>query len=279
MAPLPITFLSDYGLEDEFAGVCHAVIARIVPGARVIDITHGIRRHDIRQGAAVHARAIAYAAPGVHLAVIDPGVGTSRRSIALRTVDQDRLLVGPDNGLLLPAARAFGGIAEAVDISYSDFRLEPVSSSFHGRDIFAPVSATLAQGASLAEVGEPLEPAELEDLGMPAARVGARSIDAHVASVDRFGNLTLNVAGSELPNTGLRLGYPLCIDTGERSVEVHFARTFAEVEDGRLLVYIDSWGSLALAVNRGDARRTLGLDVGDRVGLRPLPSPAIVHPQ
>ncbi|UJA18890.1 SAM-dependent chlorinase/fluorinase [Thermoleophilia bacterium SCSIO 60948] len=279
MAPLPITFLSDYGLEDEFAGVCHAVIARIVPDARIIDLTHEIRRHDIRQGAAVHARAITYAAPGVHLAVIDPGVGTSRRSIALRTAEQDRLLVGPDNGLLLPAARNFGGIAEAVDISYSDFRLDPVSSSFHGRDIFAPVTATLAQGASLREVGEPLDAAELEDLDVPAPRVGSRNIEAHVASVDRFGNLTLNVAGSELAGTGLRLGYPLCVDAGERSVEVHFARTFAEVEDGRLLVYVDSWGSLAIAVNRGDARRTLNLDVGDRVGLTPLPSPAIIHPR
>lgn len=277
--PLPITFLSDYGLEDEFTGVCHAVIARIVPAAPVIDLTHGIRRHDIQQGATVLARSLAYTAPGVHLAVVDPGVGSSRRAIALRTEQQGRLLVGPDNGLLLPAARNFGGVAEAADISFSDFRLDPVSSSFHGRDIFAPVAATLAQGATLAEVGEAIGEAELERLGGPEPEISPRHIDAHVASVDRFGNLTLNVPASALPNTGLRLGYPLCVDVGGRSTEVHFARTFAEVEDGRALVYVDSWGSLAIAVNRGDASRSLGLDAGDRVGLRPLPSPATVHPR
>src|SRR3978361_2394761 len=143
----PITFLSDYGLEDDFVGVCHAVIARIAPEARVIDLTHGLDRHDIRTAALVLRRALPFAAPGIHLAVVDPGVGAERRAIALRTTDEDRILVGPDNGLLWLAAQRFGGIAEVVDIARPTPRPEPVSATFHGRDLFAPVAAHLAAGA------------------------------------------------------------------------------------------------------------------------------------
>lgn len=150
-APPVITFLSDYGLLDEFVGICHAVIARRCPPARVIDLTHAIPRHDVRAGAVVLAAAVPFLPPGVHLAVVDPGVGAEgahgRRAVALRTADGDRLLVGPDNGLLMPAAARLAGVSEAVDIGASPERLEPVSRTFHGRDIFAPVAAALAGGA------------------------------------------------------------------------------------------------------------------------------------
>src|SRR3954449_13015018 len=155
---LPVTFLSDYGLADEFVGVCHAVIARIAPEARVIDLSHGIPRHDVRSGALVLARALPYAPPGVHLAVVDPEVGARRRAVALLTAEEERLLVGPDNGLLMPAAERFGGVLEAVEISTSPWRLEPVSATFHGRDLFAPVAARLAGGEALAAAGTPLAP-------------------------------------------------------------------------------------------------------------------------
>ena len=145
----PITFLSDYGADDEFAGVCRAVIARIAPEATVIDLTHGVRRHAVRQGATILANALPFAPPGVHLAVVDPGVGTPRRAVAVRAACEDRLLVGPDNGLLWPAIERLGGAVEAVDVSLSPLRLEPISATFHGRDIFAPVAAHLAQGAPL----------------------------------------------------------------------------------------------------------------------------------
>src|SRR5919199_2965766 len=159
--PLPITFLSDYGVRDEFVGVVHAVIARICPDAHVIDISHGVPRHDVVAGARMLGRALPYAPPGVHLAVVDPEVGARRRAIALRTAEDERFLVGPDNGLLLPAAEHFGGIAEAVEISASPWRLEPVSATFHGRDVFAPVAARPACGAPLAEAGAPPPPDEL----------------------------------------------------------------------------------------------------------------------
>ena len=156
--PRPITFLSDYGLADEFVGVVHAVIAHECPTARIIDLSHGVPRQSVLAGALMLARALPYAPPGVHLAVVDPDVGARRRAVALRTALDDRLLVGPDNGLLLPAADRFGWITEAVEISTSPWRLEPVSATFHGRDLFAPVAARLAAGEALADAGTPLDP-------------------------------------------------------------------------------------------------------------------------
>src|SRR4051794_16398862 len=164
MAPsAPVTFLSDYGLEDDFVGVVHAVIARIAPDARVIDLTHGIARHDVRSGALTLARALPYAPAGVHLAVVDPEVGAERRAVAFRCAADDRLLVGPDNGLLMPAAAALGGAVEAVDISRSAHRLEPVAATFHGRDVFGPVAAALAAGAPFLGAGDPMGVDELAE--------------------------------------------------------------------------------------------------------------------
>src|SRR3954453_4399173 len=139
-----VTFLSDYGLDDEFVGVVHAVIARVAPDVRVIDVTHGIARHDVRAGALVLRDALPYMPPGVHLAVVDPEVGGRRRAVALACAEEERILVGPDNGLLTLAAERFGGVIEAIDIGHSPPRLEPVSATFHGRDLFAPVAARLA---------------------------------------------------------------------------------------------------------------------------------------
>ena len=173
-----ITFLSDYGHDDDFVGVCHGVIARIAPEARVIDLTHGIPRHDMRSGALVLRRALPYFPAGVHLAVVDPEVGGERRAVALRTAEEDRILVGPDNGLLALAASASAASLEAVDIARSPHRLEPTSATFHGRDLFAPVAAHLAAGAPLADAGEPIDADELTraaHAAAPAARTAASS--------------------------------------------------------------------------------------------------------
>lgn len=266
----PVTFLSDYGHADEFAGVCRAVIARIAPEANVIDISHGIGRHDVRGGALVLAAALPYAPPGVHLAIVDPGVGTPRRALALRVAKDDRVLVGPDNGLLWPAAGRLGGVAEAADVSLSQYRLEPISATFHGRDVFAPVAAHLAAGASLAEAGEALDPAELVRLDPPRARIEPGPIvRATVARVDGFGNLILDLSDGQLPDSGLRLGRPLAVAARSDERDAVFARTFADVGEGGLLLYLDSSGSAALAVNRGRAAEALGLEAGDEVVLRP----------
>jgi S-adenosyl-L-methionine hydrolase (adenosine-forming) len=264
-----ITFLSDYGLADDFVGVCHGVIARICPPARVIDLTHGIARHDVRTGAIVLGEAIPYLPVGVHLAVVDPDVGARRRAVAIRCAD-GRLLVGPDNGLLWPGAQAAGGAVQAVDIARSGFRLQPVSATFHGRDIFAPVAAALAAGAELADAGEPIDLAAIIALDLPEARREGDALVAHVRYVDRFGNLQLNVRHDDLAGTGLRLGHRAQVDGGSGELRtVEYVRTFADAGRGELMLYEDAQRRLALAVSHGDAAAELGLGIDDELRLRP----------
>ena len=207
MSASPISFLSDYGLADEFVGVCHAVIATICPDAEVIDITHGIPRHDVRAGALILRGALRYLPAGVVLAVVDPEVGAERRAVAIRAAD-GQLMVGPDNGLLWLAAELSGGVSEAVDIARSPFRLEPVSATFHGRDIFAPVAARLAAGAALGDCGEPVDAGRLVRLELPRPRLEDGALVTRAVYVDRFGNVALGAEHDELAGSGLKLGRP-----------------------------------------------------------------------
>jgi S-adenosyl-L-methionine hydrolase (adenosine-forming) len=254
-----ITFLSDYGLEDDFVGVCHGVIAGICPDAIVIDLTHGIARGDVRAGARILAAGLRYLPRGVHLAVVDPGVGSDRRGVALRLAD-GRLLVGPDNGLLSLAGRAGGGVVEAADIGASPFALQPVSATFHGRDIFAPVAARLADGATLADAGAPIDPAALVELSLPRAEVVDGVLVAHVLDIDRFGNVQLDVEEPAFERDGL---FEVA---GER---VRYFRTFVDTAAGELFLYEDSSRCLAVAVNQGDAAARLGVAVDDELRIRP----------
>jgi S-adenosyl-L-methionine hydrolase (adenosine-forming) len=240
-----ITFLSDYGPGDEYVGVVHGVIASIAPDARIIDLGHGVPPQDVRTGARRLARALPFTPAGVHVAVVDPGVGGSRRAVALRA--GDRWLVGPDNGLLIDAAERFGGVSAGYDIGESPWRLEPVSATFHGRDIFAPVAAHLALGER--PDGE-IEPASLVRLEPLLASPGA----AIVLEVDSFGNLRLDApAGTEAARVN---GH-----------DVATARTFGDVPPGTLLLYTASDGSRALAVNGGSAAALLGVRAGDEIRL------------
>jgi len=205
MSASVITFLSDYGLDDDFVGICHGVIASICPDARVIDITHGVARHDVRAGAIMLRGALPFMPAGIHLAVVDPEVGAERRAVAVGLED-GRILVGPDNGLLSLAAEAHGGVVEAADIARSPYRLEPLSATFHGRDIFAPVAARLAAGAALAEIGDPCDPESLVVITLPLPRRDGDAFVARAISIDRFGNVQLNVAPEDLAGAGLKLG-------------------------------------------------------------------------
>jgi len=265
----PITFLSDYGYADEFAGVCRAVIARIAPDAEVIDLTHGIRRHAVAEGAAVLARALPYAAPGIHLAVVDPGVGSERRAVAVRTREDDRILVGPDNGLLAPAIERFGGALAAADVSLSPFRLEPVSATFHGRDVFAPIAARLAIGETLVDAGEAVDPGLLVALeGQQEPRVQEGKVVAHVVYVDRYGNAALDLSHEQIPETGLRLGRRLRVRAGGGAArDAVYGLTFGDAGAGELILYEDSYRVLGLAVNRGSAAEALGLEPGTEITL------------
>jgi S-adenosyl-L-methionine hydrolase (adenosine-forming) len=264
MAPV-ITFLTDYGHDDDFVGVCHGVMARIAPEARIIDVTHGIPRHDVRSGAIVLRRSLPYMPAGVHVAVVDPEVGSRRRAVALRTVDEERVLVGPDNGLLLPAAEQFGGVAEAVEVSRSKHRLEPAAATFHGRDLFTPVGAHLANGVPLAEAGEPIEADSLVELTMPQSRAENGQLVAHAVAFDRFGNVMLDAEHEAVAASGLRLGFPVVVN----DEDAHYATTFADVPAGSLLLYEDAYRWLALAVNRGSAADLLGLSLDAEVRIRP----------
>jgi S-adenosylmethionine hydrolase len=268
---LPITFLTDYGMSDNFAGICRAVIARIAPGTEVIDITHGIGRHDVREAASVLADTVPYAPIGVHLAIVDPGVGGDRRPIAVRTATDGHLLVGPDNGLLPPAIDLLGGAAEAVDISSSPFRLEPASPTFHGRDLFAPVAANLALGAALADAGVAIDPETLERRPVAHPRLEQLRAFAHADRIDGFGNISLNLGPDDL------IGHPLAhagrVSVGSRTRRRTAIRatTFEQVADGAFLFYEDSSGRMAVAVNRGDASKVLDIRAGDVIELEPAP--------
>ena len=265
-----VTLLTDYGLADDFVGVCHGVIAGICPPARIIDITHGIPRHDVQTGAVVLADALPYMPEGVHVAVVDPDVGAQRRAVALALAD-GRRLVGPDNGVLSLAAAAGGGVVEAIDIAQSPLRLEPVSATFHGRDIFAPVAAHLAAGTPLSEAGRPLAPDSLVALALPRPEfAGDGAIEAHVLYRDTFGNLGLDVSHDDLPRTGLRIGRALALTpAGHDARAARFVRTFADAPAGALIVYEDAYRRLAVAVSHGDAAATLGLGSGGALRIEP----------
>jgi S-adenosylmethionine hydrolase len=258
-----ITFLSDYGLKDDFVGVCHAVIAGICPGARVIDLLHWVPPGDVRAGAVVLQGALPYLPVGVHLAVVDPGVGGARRAVAARAAD-GRMLVGPDNGLLSLAADRAGGVVEAVDIGSSPFALPHVSATFHGRDIFAPVAARLAAGAAVADAGEPCDPGGLVTLELPVARVVDGVLVAHVLSVDRFGNVQLDV---EQPRFEVGGVFEVSSPSGP-SQRARFVVTFADVGAGELMLYEDSYRRLAVAVNQGDAAARLKVAVDEELQIR-----------
>ena len=263
-----VTLLTDYGRNDDFVGVCHGVIRRIHHGAEIVDITHGIERYAVRQGALVLRNTLPYMPVGVHVAVVDPQVGTERRAIALRTGD-GRILVGPDNGLLSLAWERCEGVELAVDVTRSPHRLEPVSATFHGRDIFAPVAARLAAGAELADAGDPLDPETLARVELPEPREEDGAVVAHALVIDHFGNVGLNVDHERLAGTGITLGGRVAVEaTGEHYVAT-YAQTFADVNPGELLVYQDAYRTLALAINRGDAAATLGLGVDAELRLRP----------
>jgi S-adenosyl-L-methionine hydrolase (adenosine-forming) len=256
-----VTFLSDFGLQDDFVGTCHGVIKRIAPEAEILDITHGIRPGRILQGALTLANTLPYMPVGVHLAVVDPGVGGGRRPLALRD-GEGRVYVGPDNGLLLPAADR-AGIVEAHELANPEYALHPVSPTFHGRDLFAPAAAHITLGLPLAELGPPIAADALVRLEVPDPEVAPSRLRATVLAVDRFGNISLNLSRGDLEKAGLVPGTRVAVTArGQRYFAV-VARTFADASRGELILYEDSYRNLAVAVSNGSAASLLGLEEGD----------------
>ncbi len=248
-----LTLTTDYGLSDGYAAVLHGVVAQRAPWVRTVDITHLVPPGDVTRAAAVLAQSVAYFPPAVHLAVVDPGVGTARRAIAIKA--RGGMLVGPDNGLLPAAADALGGVELAVHLTEPAWFAPVVSRTFHGRDVFAPVAARLAGGGPLTEAGTVLDPAVLVRLPEPAWLTGDGYLEADVLTVDQFGNVQLSAPGSALGTLRDRL-----TAGGLRAVK---GGTFAEAPPGELVVYVDSADRVALAINGGSAAAALAVSPGD----------------
>lgn len=266
-----VSFLSDYGTDDEFVGVVHSVLRDLAPHARVIDLTHGVAPFDVRAGSLALARCIGYVASGVVLAVVDPGVGTARRAIAVEVAGGDGVLVGPDNGLLAPAVAMAGGAERAVELTNPEHRFPAPGATFAGRDIFAPAAAHLCNGGELTDLGDLVD----ADLLLPGVVALPQADDtkviAQVLWVDRYGNAQLNVGPDDVPAAFVD---PLSVRTvsataAERSRSVRRSASFAELDPGAVGLVLDSSGLLALAMDQRSAADELGLAAGDQVTLLP----------
>lgn len=258
-----ITFLSDFGLKDDFVGTCHGVMKRIAPDAQIIDITHGIPPTSILEGALVLANTITFMPVGIHLAIVDPGVGGPRRPVALRDAE-GRVYVGPDNGLLIPAASQ-AGIEAAHELANPQYALETISRTFHGRDLFAPAAAHLANGVALSELGPPLDPDVLVRLDLPEPVIANGAIRATLLYVDSFGNIALNLNRDDVEALGIVSGTRVELElAGERYYAV-MARTFADARAGDVILYEDSYKNMSLAISRGSAARMLHASPGQAI--------------
>ncbi|MSO38596.1 MAG: hypothetical protein EXQ69_10190 [Acidimicrobiia bacterium] len=268
MPPSFVSFLSDYGLADEFVGVCKAVIVGLAPETTIIDVTHEIPVHDVRAGGLALVRAIQYLPAGIVLAVVDPGVGTDRRAIAVQT--DSGVLVGPDNGLLAPAVAMIGGASRAVSLTNTEYWLESPGPTFSGRDVMAPAVGYLAAGVDLTDLGDEIDPVSLTPglVSLPQANDGA--ILGEVWWVDRFGNCQLNVDPTELGAAGVAQGATVEVRVGDDAKTARMARwvhTYADGAPGELLLLVDSYGLMAIACDKRSAAEELGVKAGQAVTL------------
>lgn len=262
-----ISFLSDYGHADEFVGVVKAVIRQLAPHVTVVDLCHGVAPHDVRAGALMLARAVQYLPSGVVLAVVDPGVGTERRAVAVETGDDagPTLFVGPDNGLLAPAVAMAGGARRAVALTNPEYQLaSPGGATFAGRDVFAPAAAHLCNGVDLAELGDPVDPGTLLPGLLPVTRVDDDgALVAEVLWVDRYGNAQLNVDPDEIDAMGERV----LLRFRDEVRVARRARAYADIGPGEVGLVVDSYGLVSVCIDRGSAAEVLRLRPGDTVRL------------
>jgi S-adenosylmethionine hydrolase len=263
-----VCFLSDFGLQDDFVGTCHGVIARIAPEARVIDVTHGIPAQAVLQGALVLAGTLPYMPVGVHLAVVDPGVGGIRRPVVV-TDNEGRLFVGPDNGLLLPAAER-AGVAQVHELANPAYALESISRTFHGRDLFAPAAAHLATGVPPSELGPPLAADALVRLELPQPSFAAGIVEGTMLYVDSFGNIALNLTKDDVEQIGIVPGTRIELEVGGRRYYAVSARTFADAGAGEVILYEDAYRNMSVAISNGSAAATLHASHGKAIRIRRL---------
>lgn len=261
-----VSFLSDYGTTDEFVGVVHSVIRSIAPRVAVIDITHGIPPHDVRAGGLALVRAVQYMAPGIALAVVDPGVGTDRRAVAVEVGDGgEGVFVGPDNGLLASAVAMTGGARRAVELSNPEYQLPAPGATFAGRDVFAPAAAHLCNGVPLRELGPEIDPITLRPGVLPLPREESGAITAEVLWIDHYGNAQLNVEPDQIAGLGERVS----VVVADRTRTAKPSRAYGDLRAGELGLVVDSYGLVSLAMDRTSAAAALKLHPGTEVVLRP----------
>ena len=259
-----VSFLSDYGTADEFAGVVHSVIRSIAPHVAVVDVTHGVPAHDVRAGALALVRSVQYLAPGVVLAVVDPGVGTERRAVAVEVGDGAAAFVGPDNGLLAPAVAMVGGATRAVELTNSEYQLPTPGPTFAGRDVFGPAAAHLCNGVDMAELGPEVDPLTLRPGLLPLTRVEEGRLVGEVLWVDHFGNVQLNVAPDEIDAMGERV----TLRWGAEQVRTaRRAIAYGALKAGEVGLVVDSYGLVSVALDQRSAAEELRLRPGDAVTL------------
>jgi S-adenosylmethionine hydrolase len=261
-----VTFLSDFGLDDEFVGVVKSVIRDIARHVTVIDLSHGIAPHDVRAGALMLARSVQYLASGVVLAIVDPGVGTERRAVAIEIAAGEGVLLGPDNGILAAAVAMAGGPGRAVTLTNAEYHLHAPGATFAGRDVFAPAAAHLCNGVDLAELGAAVDPAVLLPGTVPLARPDGGGLVAEVLWVDRFGNAQLNLGLDDIADWGDRIRLRFAATTRVATL----AASYGEIGTGAIGLVVDSYGLLAVCVDRQSAAAELGLGPGDPVHLEPI---------
>lgn len=268
--------MSDYGRSDPCVGIVHAVIRQIDQEIPIIDLTHSITPQDVRAGAIALADAISYLPRrAVVLAVVDPGVGGARRAVAVHS-REGFSFIGPDNGLLAPAIALTGGAETAYELTSSQWRIEPVSRTFHGRDLFAPVAARLASGGSLTVAGQPIDPSILMGVQLPHPSVAPGRIEAEVLEVDVYGNVRLAASPNELQSAGIAGVAQVEVEVGNMRIPARLVGAFDDVSSAEPLVYEDSNGSLAIAVNGGSAAELLGIKRGARVTVIGQPQEAAI---
>jgi S-adenosylmethionine hydrolase len=269
-----ISFLSDYGRVDEFVGVVHSVIRTLAPAVAVVDVTHDVPAHDVRAGGLALARSAQYLAPGVVLAVVDPGVGTDRKGIAVEVGGGASVLVGPDNGLLAPAVAMVGGATRVVELTSAEHRLEAPGPTFDGRDVFAPAAAALCRGVPLDELGPDLDPLSLRPGLFPLPQPEDDGLGTEVLWVDRYGNVQLNVGPDDLEVVGVGGDRVLVrIDGAERTARR--VRAYGDLGPGELGLAVDSYGLLALVLDQRSAAEELGVGASAAITLAPVGDDAV----
>jgi S-adenosyl-L-methionine hydrolase (adenosine-forming) len=261
---MPISFLSDFGLEDEFVGVVHGVLSKLAPASPVIDVTHQVPRGDVRAGALAMTRAIQYLPDGVALMVVDPGVGSRRKALALET--NWGFFVGPDNGLLSPAVALVGGASKIVSIENPEAMIPSPGATFHGRDIFAPAAGLLASGeAAIDDLGPILDGNDVTPMLLPLPEVEGEVVSGQCWWVDGFGNAQTNVGPDDLAAIGIVPGSVVAVAIGATTHHLSWVNAYSDAAEGSALLHVDSAGLIAIAVNGGSAAEHLRIATGVNV--------------